>query len=181
MGAPNQHPSAWRRWRHSRPFWGGLFVTLGGAWSLFVMKAPLPVVLHIGMQGLAGILIPIVVLVCGILLLINPEQRLFYSIVAAVLSVASWATSNLGGFVFGMLFGLIGSALAFAWSPALPAKGAVGPDKPRHADPQQVEEAEEALPADADDAEGRHSEQSTRHGRHADVGLDITEPSTGSA
>lgn len=164
MSARNQPPSAWRRWRETRPFWGGLLVTLGGAESLFVMKAPLPVVLHIGMQGLAGILIPMVVLLCGILLLVNPEQRLFYSIVAAVLSMASWATSNLGGFFVGMVLGLVGSAMAFAWSPALPVK-----------------KAGTAAPDTTQVIETQTPESSTRHDRHADAGLDITQGSTGSA
>jgi hypothetical protein len=110
-------PSAWRRWRHSRPFWGGLLVTLSGIEILLAVKAPLPVVLHVGMQGLAGYMVPMIILMCGILMLVNPSQRLFYSIVAALMTLASWATSNLGGFIVGLLLGLVGSAMAFAWSP----------------------------------------------------------------
>jgi len=110
-------PSAWRRWRTSRPFWGGLLVSLSGAEILLAVKAPLPVVLHVGMQGLVGYLVPVVLLLCGILLLTNPAQRLFYSTIAAVLTLASWATSNLGGFFLGLILGLLGSALAFAWTP----------------------------------------------------------------
>ncbi|HEV7964494.1 MAG TPA: DUF6114 domain-containing protein [Actinoplanes sp.] len=110
-------PSAWRRWRRSRPFWGGLLVTLGGAEILLAVKAPLPVVLHVGMQGLVGYLVPVVLLLCGVLLLANPAQRLFYSTVAAAMTLASWATSNLGGFFLGLILGLLGSALAFAWTP----------------------------------------------------------------
>jgi hypothetical protein len=94
-----------------------LLVTLGGAEILLAVKAPLPVVLHVGMQGLVGYLVPVVLLLCGILLLANPAQRLFYSTIAAVLTLASWATSNLGGFFLGLLLGLLGSALAFAWTP----------------------------------------------------------------
>jgi hypothetical protein len=115
-------PSAWRRWRTSRPFWGGLLVSLGGAEILLAVKAPLPVVLHVGMQGLVGYLVPVVLLLCGILLLANPAQRLFYSTIAAVLTLASWATSNLGGFFLGLILGLLGSALAFAWTPEGRAK-----------------------------------------------------------
>jgi hypothetical protein len=109
-------PSAWRRWRTARPFWGGLLVTLSGAEILLAVKAPLPVVLHVGMQGLAGYLVPILLLICGILLLVSPAQRVFYSTIAAICALASWVTSNLGGFVLGMLLGLIGSAVAFAWT-----------------------------------------------------------------
>jgi hypothetical protein len=109
-------PSAWWRWRHARPFWGGLLVTLAGAEMLLTVKAPLPVILHVGMQGVAGYLVPMVLLLCGVLLIFSPAQRLFYSVVAAGLTLASWVTSNLGGFLVGMLLGLVGSALAFAWS-----------------------------------------------------------------
>jgi hypothetical protein len=109
--------SGFSQWRHSRPFWGGLLVTLAGAEILATVKAPLPVILHVGMQGVAGYLVPLVLMMCGLLLIFNPAQRLFYSIVAAALTAASWLTSNVGGFVLGILLGLIGSALAFAWSP----------------------------------------------------------------
>ncbi|XVU28549.1 DUF6114 domain-containing protein [Actinoplanes sp. CA-054009] len=106
------------RWRRARPFWGGLLVTLAGAEILVSVKAPLPVVIHVGMQGLAGFLVPMVLLLCGLLLIFSPAQRLFYSLVAAALSLGSWLTSNLGGFILGMVLGLIGSALAFAWNPS---------------------------------------------------------------
>ena len=36
---------------------------------------------------------------------------------AAILALGSWLTSNLGGFVIGLLLALVGSALAFAWTP----------------------------------------------------------------
>jgi uncharacterized protein DUF6114 len=109
--------TAWRRWRTARPFTGGLLVILAGAEILLAVRAPLPVVLHVGMQGLVGYLVPVLLLLCGTLLLVNPAQRLFYSTIAAVFALASWATSNLGGFVLGLLLGLVGSALAFAWTP----------------------------------------------------------------
>src|SRR5579871_3510519 len=37
---------AFRSWRRSRPFWGGLFVVLGGGEILFSEKAPLKVIVH---------------------------------------------------------------------------------------------------------------------------------------
>ncbi|WP_433384325.1 DUF6114 domain-containing protein [Actinoplanes sp. CA-142083] len=109
--------SAFWRWRHARPFWGGLLVFLGGFEIFMTVKAPLPVVVHVGMQGFIGYLLPIVLGLLGILLVFNPAQRIFYSLLAAVLALASWITSNLGGFIFGMLLALVGAALAFAWSP----------------------------------------------------------------
>lgn len=79
-------------------------------------QAPVPVVTHIGVQGLAGYLIPAFLALCGALLWLNPIDRLFYSLVAIFLALGSWITSNLGGFFLGMLAGVVGGALAFAWT-----------------------------------------------------------------
>jgi len=135
--APAQPRSAFWQWRHARPFWGGLLVTLAGTEILLTVQAPLPVVVHVGMQGLAGFLVPMVLLLCGILLLFNPSQRLFYSLIAAGLSLGSWITSNLGGFIVGLLLGLIGSALAFAWSEPVPVASEPVASEPAAADPVQ--------------------------------------------
>ncbi|MER6398972.1 DUF6114 domain-containing protein [Kitasatospora sp. NPDC059973] len=112
----------WRAWRGRRPFWGGLLVLLGGAEVLFTLKAPLPVILHIGMQGMAGYLVPAVMTICGVLILFNPAQRLFYSVLAVISSLASWVTSNLGGFLIGMILGVVGACLTFGWLPDQPPR-----------------------------------------------------------
>lgn len=115
--APRRAWLAWRRWRRRRPFWGGLLVILGGAEILLSEKAPVGVIVHLGMQGVAGYLVPIIMLLCGVLLWFSPEQRMFYAILAVLMSVASWLTSNLGGFLIGLLLGMVGGSLAFAWAP----------------------------------------------------------------
>lgn len=106
-----------RRWRGRRPFAGGVLLVLGGSEILVTMKAPLPVILHIGMQGLAGYLLPTLMILCGLLVLFNPGHRLFYSITGVLVSLGSWLTSNIGGFVVGLLCGVVGSCLAFGWLP----------------------------------------------------------------
>ncbi|MET9172074.1 DUF6114 domain-containing protein [Streptomyces misionensis] len=106
-----------RAWRSRRPFWGGLLLALGGGEILLTEKASLKVVMHIGMQGLAGYLLPGLMVLLGLLLLFNPAQRLFYSITGALLSLGTWLTSNLGGFFIGLLLGVVGSCLAFGWLP----------------------------------------------------------------
>ncbi|WP_234327465.1 DUF6114 domain-containing protein [Streptomyces sp. NRRL WC-3742] len=109
-------------WRGRRPFWGGLLLTLGGGEVLFVMKMPLPLVLHIGMEGLAGLLVPAVMLVCGLLILFNPAQRLFYSVIGVLAALGTWVTSNFGGFLIGMLLGVVGACLTFGWVPDQPLR-----------------------------------------------------------
>ncbi|MEU6347754.1 DUF6114 domain-containing protein [Streptomyces sp. NPDC047072] len=105
------------RWVYERPFWGGLWLTLGGAWILLTMKASIKVVMHVGMQGVAGYLLPTLMILAGLLILFSPAQRLFYSIVGVLCSMGTWLTSNLGGFMVGLLLGVVGSILTFGWLP----------------------------------------------------------------
>jgi hypothetical protein len=114
--------SRWRRfrlgfraWRHRRPFWGGTLVVLGGGEILFTYKAPLPVVLHFGLYGLAGILVPAMLVLVGAMILGDPAHRTFYAVLAVLAALGTWLTSNLGGFIIGMLLGVLGGSLAFGW------------------------------------------------------------------
>jgi hypothetical protein len=91
-------------------------VTCGACEILTSEHGPLQTVIHIGAKGLAGYIVPLMLLLCGILLWFNPGQRAFNSLFAMLLALLSWITSNLGGFFIGMMLGLVGGALAFAWS-----------------------------------------------------------------
>ncbi|WP_349879919.1 DUF6114 domain-containing protein [Micromonospora sp. HUAS YX12] len=122
---------AWRTFRHwqrSRPFWGGLFIILAGVEMLASTRLTLNgLSFSSGATGLLALLIPGILVTCGVLLWLSPAQRLFYSIVAAITAVYSLIGLNLGGFFLGLLLGIVGSALAFAWVPAAPA-GPAGPE-----------------------------------------------------
>ena len=104
---------------------------VGATEILLSVSMPLPVILHIGLQGLAGHIVPFVLLLSGIFLLVQPQHRTFYSIIALVLALATWLTSNLGGFIVGMLFGIIGGSLAFAWAPRRPTTPPVATETPQ--------------------------------------------------
>ncbi|MFI7603507.1 DUF6114 domain-containing protein [Micromonospora sp. NPDC049366] len=112
---------AWRgfrRWRRSRPFWGGLVIALAGVEMFASTRMTLNgLSFSSGATGLQALLIPSILVTCGLLLWFTPAQRLFYSVVAAVTSVYSLIGLNLGGFFLGLLLGVVGSALAFAWTP----------------------------------------------------------------
>lgn len=76
-----------------------------------------------GPTGFLSWLIPTILVACGLLLWITPQQRPFYAIVAVMTAVFSLIAVNLGGFFIGLLLGLLGGALGFAWTPT-------GPDRP---------------------------------------------------
>lgn len=110
-----------RRWRRSRPFWGGLWVAAGGVVILLAPLAPLPLLSPQGVAGISGYLAGLLLVVAGLLSWWQRGQRVFLGVVAIALSLASFVTSNLGGFGLGMLAGLTGGALLCAWTPAEPA------------------------------------------------------------
>ena len=106
---------AFRSWRRSRPFWGGLIVLLGAAEILTTYQAPFGILVHFGLYGLAGYLVPILLALLGLMIVFDPAHRTFYSVLSVLAALGSWLTSNLGGFFIGMLLGLVGGSLAFGW------------------------------------------------------------------
>ncbi|WP_433314193.1 DUF6114 domain-containing protein [Micromonospora sp. CA-269861] len=144
-GGPAQAWRLFRRWQRSRPFWGGLLIALAGLEMFASTRMTLNgLSFHSGATGLLSLLIPIILVTCGLLLWFTPAQRLFYSVVAAVTAVYSLIGLNLGGFFVGLLLGIVGSALAFAWTPIRPAPPA----------PRQTEIEQDGVEQDGVDQDG---------------------------
>ncbi|MEV6802620.1 DUF6114 domain-containing protein [Micromonospora rifamycinica] len=119
---------AFRRWRRARPFWGGLLTALAGLEIFATTQMSLGgLTFQMGPTGFLSWLIPVILVTCGMLMWFTPQQRLFYAVIAAVTAVYSLIGVNLGGFFIGLLLGMVGSALGFAWvparTPALPPAG----------------------------------------------------------
>ncbi|MCX3058719.1 DUF6114 domain-containing protein [Streptomyces beihaiensis] len=108
---------ALRRWRRTRPFWAGLLLILGGAELLVVPLSPLTVLVSLGLGGIAAIGIGLALIVAGFFLWLLPHTRHYVSLNALILSVLSFAATNLGGFLVGMVLGIAGSAMGFGWTP----------------------------------------------------------------
>ncbi|MGN9778658.1 DUF6114 domain-containing protein [Micromonospora sp. H33] len=107
-----------RRWRRVRPFWGGLLTVLAGLEIFGTTQMSLGgLSFQMGPTGFLSWLIPTILLTCGLLIWFSPQQRIFYAVVAAVTALFSLIGVNLGGFFVGLLLGMVGSALAFAWTP----------------------------------------------------------------
>lgn len=109
--------AAFRGWRRTRPFWAGLLLILGGAELLLVPLSPLTVLISLGLGGLAAIGIGLALIVAGLFLWLRPAAHHYVSLHALILSVLSFAATNLGGFLVGMGLGIAGSAMGFGWTP----------------------------------------------------------------
>lgn len=120
------------RWRRSRPFWGGLLLLLSGLEMFLSANMALDnIEIHIGPQGFLSYLLPTIMLVCGALIWFTPAQRAFYGIVGTLTALYSFVGLNLGGWIVGMVLGIVGGALAIAWGP---------PRQPPAGKPDQVDE-----------------------------------------
>lgn len=124
-----------RRWRHGRPFWAGVFTALSAAELMYIPSAKLTLVIHEGIAGVSAYLMGILLVVMAATMWFAPNYRVFAGIATMLFAVASLILSNLGGFLLGMLLGIIGGALAIAWTPTVPA-AAPGDPTPEAAAPE---------------------------------------------
>ncbi|TJZ56903.1 hypothetical protein FCH28_05205 [Streptomyces piniterrae] len=106
-----------RHWRRRRPFWAGLWTAAGGVELIVLPLAPLPLMLKVGIGAMSAIGVGLVLIAGGLFFLFAPAQRMFISVVTAIASLVSLATTNLGGFGIGCGLGLFGSSMAFGWLP----------------------------------------------------------------
>ncbi|MEU6554700.1 DUF6114 domain-containing protein [Streptomyces sp. NPDC046915] len=138
-----------RAWRGARPFWAGLFVLLGGLPIAYFPYAHLQLGhLTLAMSTTAGagsLIIGVLLVVLGISLWFQKHVRVFAGVAAILLGLVSLPVSNIGGFLVGFLFALIGGAMAVAWAPGVPP--APQPVEERAAGPN---DAPEAVPPAAD-------------------------------
>jgi hypothetical protein len=130
--------AAVRRWRQTRPFWGGFLLLLAGIELLLIplsgilIHGAVKLVVYIGIGGVFGVLLGVLLIACGLLLWLNPAHRTFYAIAGVLLAVLSFIASNFGGFFIGMLLGIIGGSMGFAWTPAADQPTRRPLDPPRH-------------------------------------------------
>ncbi|WP_347567573.1 DUF6114 domain-containing protein [Actinopolyspora sp. BKK1] len=110
-----------REWRRTRPFWAGVFTLIAALLLLYPPYASLKFGdIEVSLRTTAGItalVIGMVLIACGLSFWLRPELRMPAGIVTLVLSVVAVVTVNLGSLLLGTTTGLIGAALAIAWSP----------------------------------------------------------------
>lgn len=140
--------AGWRRsfrhWRRSRPCWAGV-ITLAAAYELVAVPH-----LKLGgvtiQQGIAGIatwLMAALMALMAMVMWFQPQLRVIAGVSTILFALASFLTSNLGGFLLGMLLGLVGGSLAVGWDV----------DKPKAEAPAEQVPADDE-PSDGDDVRG---------------------------
>ncbi|MEE1741379.1 DUF6114 domain-containing protein [Streptomyces sp. BE147] len=115
-----------RTWRGNRPFWAGLFTMVGGVPIAYFPYANM----HLGNMTLAmsttagagSLIIGILLITLGMTMWFHHIVRVFAGVAAILLALISIPVANIGGFLIGFLFSLLGGALSISWAPGEPAK-----------------------------------------------------------
>jgi hypothetical protein len=138
-----------RTWRGDRPFWAGLFIVFGGFPIAYFPYAHLKLGhLTLAMSTTAGagsLIIGVLLVVLGISLWFQKHVRTFAGVAAILLGLVSLPVANLGGFLIGFFFALIGGAMAVSWVPGEP-DGAYG--EPESFDQEDARDNVTAGPVD---------------------------------
>ncbi|MFB4421881.1 DUF6114 domain-containing protein [Streptomyces sp. QL37] len=125
-GQNEHHLTVYRRgfrtWRGNRPFWAGLFTILGGLPIAYFPYANM----HLGNMtiamsttaGAGSLIIGILLITLGFTMWFHHIVRVFAGVAAILLALISIPVANIGGFIVGFLFALLGGALSIAWAPA---------------------------------------------------------------
>ena len=149
---------AFRHWRRSRPFWAGV-ITLLGAAELIVMPGLSigGLTIHQGIAGIATWLMGLLMSVMALVMWFQPHLRVIAGIATILFALASFLTSNFGGFLLGMLLGLVGGAMAVAWDVTKPKAQALAEHEEPGDEPDEDAGGEERdlLPYDQRDQEDR--------------------------
>ncbi|MCL6632934.1 MAG: DUF6114 domain-containing protein [Alicyclobacillus herbarius] len=109
--------AAWKRfrwWRQTRPFWAGLFSILAGGLVIWGPMALLRFAVLPGSNIWAGLVVGALMILMGVLEWIAPFYSLLTGSITMVLALVSLLVT-MGGFVIGMILGLVGGAMAVAW------------------------------------------------------------------
>ncbi|MFE9723121.1 DUF6114 domain-containing protein [Streptomyces sp. NPDC005794] len=124
-GQNEHHLTVYRRgfrtWRGNRPFWAGLFTILGGLPIAYFPYANM----HLGNMtiamsttaGAGSLIIGILLITLGFTMWFHHIVRVFAGVAAILLALISIPVANIGGFIIGFLFSLLGGALSIAWAP----------------------------------------------------------------
>ncbi|MDJ0379416.1 DUF6114 domain-containing protein [Streptomyces sp. G-G2] len=133
-----------RAWRGARPFWAGLFTLLGGIPIAYFPYADVRLGnITIAMATTAGagsLIIGVLLVTLGFALWFQQTIRIFAGVATILLGLVSLPVSNIGGFLLGFLFALIGGGLALAWVPGVPVDTEVKLPAPRETDTDHASE-----------------------------------------
>jgi hypothetical protein len=114
-GLPEFSREGIRGWSGQRPWLAALLTILGGLAIAAIPNSDFSVVVLPGLAGLSGLFLGTLIVACGLFLLFSPQIHGLIGLATVMLSLIAFITTNLGGLIIGMVLGIVGGSMGFAW------------------------------------------------------------------
>jgi hypothetical protein len=112
---------AWfRALRRTRPFWGGLWLTLGGLVVIKLNSYPLGMAMAGSFNRSAGYILGGAMVMFGLVAWVSPIYARLVGLFGVMAAMAAFVGSNLGGFLVGTVLGIIGGSMIWGWGELRP-------------------------------------------------------------
>lgn len=112
-----------RAYRRTRPFWGGLWLGLGGLWLLKFSNMSIGLVLGGGWNQSAAYVVGGGMLLFALVAWVSPHYAGLVGFLGVLLALAAFISVNLGGFLIGSLLGILGGSMVWGWGEKKPRRG----------------------------------------------------------
>ncbi|OUZ08560.1 hypothetical protein BHE97_12840 [Aeromicrobium sp. PE09-221] len=114
---------AWRwfgAFRRTRPFWGGLWLLLGGYVVIDLASSSIGFAVQGGWSASSGYILGGAMVLFGLVAWFTPHYSGLVGLLGVLTALAAFVGSNLGGFLIGTLLGIIGGSMVWAWGEKKP-------------------------------------------------------------
>lgn len=125
--SPVRVAAAGWRWfaafRRTRPFWGGLWLALGGLVVIQLNASPMGVAIGGGFNRSGGYILGGAMLLFGLVAWFSPLYARMMGLLGVLAALAAFVGSNLGGFLLGTTLGILGGSMIWGWGEKKPRRG----------------------------------------------------------
>jgi hypothetical protein len=115
-----------RAFRRTRPFWGGLWCILAGAWIVRSMFFSFVLAVSGGWSYSSGYILGGGLVLFGLVAWFAPHYRGLLGVLAVLLALAAFVAANLGGYLLGSVLGILGGSMVWAWGEKAPRRSRGG-------------------------------------------------------
>lgn len=108
--------------RRTRPFWGGLWMLLGGYVVIRLNASPLGMAIGGGWNSSAGYILGGGMMLFALVAWCAPHYSALSGLVGVALALAAFIAANLGGLLIGSVLGIVGGAMTWGWGEKKPSR-----------------------------------------------------------
>lgn len=120
---PGTHAVRWfRAFRRTRPFWGGLWLAIGGLVVVKCNSYPLGLAMTGGFNRSAGYILGGAMLLFAGVALVSPLYARLVGVLGVLAAMAAFIGSNFGGFLVGSVLGILGGSMIWGWGELVPPR-----------------------------------------------------------